>query len=330
MVYVEKITGKQLLVSQAIHAWQLDGKGGVLPITDDTVASGSMPCWLHFDYEQPESLAWLNATELLPESFKDALAGESCRPRVSRQGEGTLIVLRSVNLNNESLPDPLVTLRVYLTESLIVSTRHRPIHAIDEVGQDLMNHSGPTHVGGWLVDILDALTDRVSDFIDDIHGRVIELEDGLLEQEVPERGEIALIRKQLIVLRRHLMPQRDVFSRLANERFPWMSNEDRHRMQDIAERLGRGLDDLDATIARTAVIVDEINSLLADAMNRRTYTMSLMAMLFLPATFLTGLFGVNLGGIPGGDKGNAFAIFCLCLGVLGGGVLWWLKRSKWL
>ncbi|WP_111740260.1 zinc transporter ZntB [Leminorella richardii] len=327
---MEKITGKQLAISQAIHAWQLDGKGGVLPVADITEASSTSPCWLHFDYEQPESLTWLSKTTLLPDSFKDALSGESCRPRVSRQGEGTLVVLRSINLNNESLPDPLVTLRVYLTDSLIVSTRHRPIHAIDEVTHELLNHNGPKNVGEWLVEVLDELTDRVSDFIDDIHGRVIELEDGLLEQVVPERGEVALIRKQLIVLRRHLMPQRDVFSRLANERLPWMNSEDRHRMQDIAERLGRVLDDLDATIARTAVIVDEINSLLADAMNRRTYTMSLMAMLFLPATFLTGLFGVNLGGIPGGGKSGAFAIFCLCLATIGGGILWWLKRSKWL
>ncbi|GKX61826.1 zinc transport protein ZntB [Pragia fontium] len=327
---MDKVTGKQLAVTQTIHAYQLDGKGGVLPITDKTEGTAAQPCWLHLDYEQPESMAWLNNTELLPDSFKEALSGESCRPRVSRQGDGTLIILRSINLNSESIPDPLVTLRVFITDNLIVSTRHRPVQAIDDVVAELGKNAGPTHSGDWLVDILDSLTDQVSDFIDDIHGQVIELEDGLLDRAVPGRGVIALIRKQLIVLRRHLMPQRDVFSRLASERLPWMSNDDRHRMQDIAERLGRGLDDLDATIARTAVIVDEINALLADAMNRRTYTMSLMAMLFLPATFLTGLFGVNLGGIPGGDKHGAFTIFCICLVSVVAGILWWFKRRKWL
>ncbi|AWH87272.1 zinc transporter ZntB [Limnobaculum parvum] len=327
---MNKVSGNQLEVPQEIHAYQLDGKGGILPVTDKTEATAAEPCWIHIDYEQPESLHWLNETPLLPESFKEALSGESCRPRVTRQGNGTLIILRSINLNSESVPDPLVTLRVFISDSLIISSRHRAIHAVDEVVNELKKGTGPFHSGSWLVEILDFLTDQVSDFIDDLHGRVIDLEDGLLEKEVPERGVIALIRKQLIVLRRHLMPQRDVFSRLASERLPWMSNEDRHRMQDIADRLGRGLDDLDATIARTAVVVDEINSLLADAMNRRTYTMSLMAMLFLPATFLTGLFGVNLGGIPGGDKEHAFTIFCICLVVVGGSILWWLKKSKWL
>ncbi len=61
---------------------------------------------------------------------------------------------------------------------------------------------------------------------------------------------------------------------------PWMNDDDRRRMQEISERLGRGLEDLDGSIARTAVLSDEISSLMADAMNRRTYTMSLLAMVF--------------------------------------------------
>jgi len=70
-------------------------------------------------------------------------------------------------------------------------------------------------------------------------------------------------------------------------------------LQEIADRLGRWLEDLDSSIARTSLLADEINARLTEAMTRRTYIMSIMAMVFLPATFLTGLFGVNLGGIPG-------------------------------
>lgn len=79
-----------------------------------------------------------------------------------------------------------------------------------------------------------------------------------------------------------------------------MGDDDRRRMQEIAERLGRGLDDLDASVARTTVLADEITSQMTETLNRRTYSMYLLAMIFLPTTFLTGLFGVNLGGIPGG------------------------------
>ena len=95
-------------------------------------------------------------------------------------------------------------------------------------------------------------------------------------------------------MRRYMAPQRDVYARLASERLPWMSDDQRRRMQDIAERLGRGLDEIDSCIARTAIMSDEIAQIMQESLARRTYTMSLMAMVFLPSTFLTGLFGVNL------------------------------------
>lgn len=68
-------------------------------------------------------------------------------------------------------------------------------------------------------------------------------------------------------MRRYMAPQRDVYSRLASEKLPWMDDSDRRRIQEVSERLGRGLDDLDAGVARTAVLADEVASLMAEAMN---------------------------------------------------------------
>lgn len=109
-----------------------------------------------------------------------------------------------------------------------------------------------------------------------------------------------------------------------------MDDAQRRLMQDISERLGRGLEDLDASVARTAVLNDEIDSQRAEAMNRRTYIMSLLAMVFLPSTFLTGLFGVNLGGIPGNQWHLGFTVFCVVLVIIAVGITWWLKDRKWL
>lgn len=327
---MDVIKGKELQISDAVYAYQLDGKGGVNEINTQCVASVEKPCWLHLDYTLPASEQWINTTSLLPDNVREALAGESVRPKVLRMGEGTLITLRSINLNADSRPDQLVTIRVYLTGKMIISTRHRKVFSMDEMISDMQHGTGPTDTGSWLVEMCDALTDHTSDFIEDMHDKIIDIEDDLMDQQVPERGQMALLRKQLIVLRRYMSPQRDVFSRLASERLPWMNDDERCRMQEIADRLGRGLDDLDANIARTGVLADEIGSLMADALNRRTYTMSMLAMLFLPTTFLTGLFGVNLGGIPGNTSPYGFSLFCLSLLILVGGVAWWLKKSKWL
>jgi len=327
---VETIKGCDLNVPDAVYAWILDGKGGVKPLDNADIIDKTHPCWLHLNYTNPESAEWLATTPLLPNPVRDALAGESTRPRVSRIGEGTLITLRCINGSTDERPDQLVAMRLYLDERLIISTRQRKVLALDDVIHDLNEGTGPENIGAWLVDVCDALTDHASEFIEQLHDRIIDLEDNLLDEQFPPRGFLALLRKQLIVMRRYMAPQRDVYARLASERFPWMDDDQRRRMQDITDRLGRGLDEIDACIARTSVMNDEIAQMMQESLARRTYTMSLMAMVFLPSTFLTGLFGVNLGGIPGGGWHMGFSVFCIMLVVLIGGVILWLHRSKWL
>jgi zinc transporter len=327
---VDVIQGKALQVSDAIISCQLDGKGGMIPIAEDEVIQCEQPCWLHLNYTHRKSAEWLQSTPQIPDAVRDALAGDSMRPRVSRLGDGFMIVLRSVNHNSDARRDQLVVMRVFINDKLIVSTRRRKVSAVDEVLTDLQNGNGPIDCGSWLVDICDALTDHTSEFIEDLHDKIIELEDALLDQRMPARGELGLLRKQLIVMRRYMAPQRDVYARLASEKLAWMDDSERRRMQEIADRLGRGLDDLDAGVARTAILADEVASAMAESMNRRTYTMSLMAMIFLPATFLTGLFGVNLGGIPGGEWRYGFSIFCLLLVALAVGVAGYLRKRRWL
>jgi zinc transporter len=327
---VDVIDGKALQVSDAIISCQLDGKGGLIPIAEDEVIHCERPCWLHLNYTHRQSAEWLQSTAQIPDAVRDALAGDSMRPRVSRLGDGFMIVLRSVNHNSDARPDQLVAMRVFINDKLIVSTRRRKVFAVDEVLTDLQNGNGPIDCGSWLVDVCDALTDHTSEFIEELHDKIIEMEDALLDQRMPARGELGLLRKQLIVMRRYMAPQRDVYARLASEKLGWMDDSERRRMQEIADRLGRGLDDLDAGVARTAILADEVASQMAESMNRRTYTMSLMAMIFLPATFLTGLFGVNLGGIPGGEWHYGFTIFCLLLVILALSVAGYLRKRRWL
>ncbi|MDC9590222.1 zinc transporter ZntB [Xenorhabdus sp. XENO-10] len=327
---MDTIYGSVFKGSNAIYACQLNGKGGITAFEEDSLVTAEQPVWQHLDYKNPDSHQWLMNTTLLPSPVKEGLVSESIRPKMLRTGEGTLITLRSVNRNDNARPDHLVSFRIYINDKIIISSRHRKIHSIDQVQEDLHNGVGAKSTGNWLIEIAGAITDEVNDFIEELHDNLIELEDDILEQKIPGRGELVLLRKQLIVLRRYMAPQRDVFIRLTSERLPWMSDEERHLMQEIADRLGRGMDDLDGCIARTAVLADEITSMMADAMNRRIYMMSLLTMIFLPTTFLTGLFGVNLGGIPGNKYQFGFGLFSFLLSLLMVVFAWWLRRSKWL
>ena len=320
---------KPLVPADPVLALQLDGNGRYYKLS----AGGLVPaerCWLHLDYSAESAKAWLRHSPLLPDVVRESLLGDSNRPKLVKVNGGLLLTLRGINHNEGQRPDQMVAIRFFITEQLIVSTRHRRVYAIEQVVRNLRQGLGPRTTADWLVDVCENLAEQAGNFIDEMMDNIVRLEDEILEHRTPSRRELVEIRRQLIVLRRYLAPQRDVFSRLANEKISWLEADDLRHLQEIADRMGRWLEDLDASIARTSLLADEINALMTEAMNRRTYIMSLFAMVFLPLSFFTGLLGVNLGGIPGADSPWGFLNFCLLLLTIAGGILLWLKLRKWV
>lgn len=318
-----------LVPPQPVLALQLDGQGRYHRLEP----GHSVPedkCWLHLDYSSASANQWLVESPLIPELARESLIGESNRPKLVKINGGLLLTLRSINHNEGQRPDQMVALRFFITENLIVSTRHRRVYAVEQVIRDLRQGIGPVSCADWLIDICENIADQVGDFIDELLDRIITLEDTILSRMAPPRRELVEIRRQLIILRRYLAPQRDVFGRLASEKIAWLDADDTRHLQDIADRMGRWLEDLDASIARTSLLADEVNALLAESMNKRTYIMSVFAMVFLPLSFLTGLLGVNLGGIPGSASPWGFAAFCMILVGTGIGLFLLLKFRRWL
>ena len=313
----------------AVFALKLDGKGGADPL----LPGSELPeddVWMHLDYSSPHAYEWIKSTPLLPDGVRDSLQGDSSRPKLVKANGGMLLTLRCINANEGQRPDHMVAIRFYISDRIIVSTRRRRVHAVEAIVEDLAKRMGPLNTADWLVDLCEHITEQAGDFIDELQEKIALLEEHLLNERTIDRVDLADMRRQLIISRRYLAPQRDLFSRLANEKVGWLEADDLRRLQEIADRLGRWLEDLDASIARTSLLADEVNARLTEAMTRRTYIMSIMAMVFLPATFLTGLFGVNLGGIPGGGSEIGFLVFVSLLIALISGLATWLWRHRWL
>ena len=67
----------------------------------------------------------------------------------------------------------------------------------------------------------------------------------------------------------------------------------------------------------------------AEQLNRRMYVLSIVAAVFLPLGFLTGLLGINVAGIPGSESPWGFLIFVALLCALVGGQLWYFRKKGW-
>lgn len=185
-------------------------------------------------------------------------------------------------------------------------------------------------VADWLIYFLKNLTDNFSEHITELHDEILDIENKLLDNVITDRAPLILIRKRLTLLRRFLAPIKEIVYRLSNESHVLLNSENHINFHEVSEALRREIEELDLCISRTAIVSEELNNLLTDSMNKRIYAMSIITIIFMPATLITGLFGINLAGMPGAETKTAFTIFCIGLLSLMITVVLYLKNKKWL
>ena len=317
-----------------VFSYILNGAGGGRPISWED-AEKWIPengvLWLHLNYKNERVQKWLREASGLNPIISEALLEEETRPRAVAYDDGLLLILRGVNCNPGSDPEDMVSLRMWFDKGRIISMRQRRVMAIDDLNKAIVSLKGPTSPSHFLTMVSERITDRMGDVVSEIDDSVDELEDTVLTAESYElRSKLAVLRRKTISLRRYIAPQRDVLTRLQNERIPWLRDVDKIHLREHAERTARFVEDLDSARDRAAITQEELNSRLSEQMSKTMYILSLVAAIFLPLGLITGLLGINVGGIPGSEYGSAFIIVCIFLAGIAFVEFWLFKRKKWL
>lgn len=286
--------------------------------------------WLHFDYSLADTQAWFeNESELSP-IVVNALLSEETRPRATIVNDGILISLRGVNLSPNSDPEDMVSIRLWVEKNRVVSTRKRPLLSVTDIVSDLQHGQGPNSPAQFIVQLTERLMARMTDTINDLEDKVSVIEEEVLASEnYSSRSVLADLRRQVISLRRYLSPQREAMQQLLSEKISLFSSEEKIRLREVTDQLIRFVEDLDSIRDRAGVTQEEVTNRLSEQMNNRMYVLSIVAAVFLPLGFLTGLLGINVGGVPGVDNSNAFGLFVLFLVVVVIAQVWLFRRNKW-
>ncbi len=320
--------------SGLVFAFVLDGNGGgrnldFEGITKWSPESGTL--WVHLDYMGDAAKQWLFHESGIEPIIAESLTTGETRPRSLVHQGGMLLIFRGVNLNAGAEPEDMISVRLWIEANRIITLRHRRVMAIDDLRQDIESGSGPVSAGDFLERLCDRLVFRMGTIITDIDDAVDALEDEVISEQSHElRRKIADIRRAAILMRRYLAPQRDVMGRLYNEHVSWLDEMQRMRIREIADRTIRYVEDLDSIRDRAAVTQEELNNRLTEQMNKTMYILSLVAGIFLPLGLLTGLLGINVGGIPGTENKWAFTIFSMLLFGVAAFQVWFFKRKKWM
>jgi zinc transporter len=311
-----------------VFALALDGKGGAASTTHEEF-SDSLPAWMHLDYSAPQVRARL-AEQGIEQHVIDYLTRIETRPYTLQVGDGLVIILRGINRNAGQDPEDMVSIRMWLETDRLFSVRQRPVRAAQEVRSRLENGAGPETVTETVIDIISVLADGISLFVDDVEARIEKYEDQVEEQGHSEiRGQVSALRRQIAAVRRYLAPQRDALESLNRLAGKYLNPEQLFSLRDQSDRVTRYVEDLDLVRERALVIQEEIMNQVAQEQNARTYLFSVVATIFLPITFVTGMFGMNTAGLPGLDDDRAFWFVAIGMAVVAVGVTIWLRLKKW-
>ncbi len=320
--------------SAILHAYAIDREGVARKIEGDDIApalESSELAWVHLDANEQGCKSWLESNvAYLDDMIIDALLAEETRPRYLEIDQGALLILRGVNLNENARPEDMVSIRMWIDAHRIVSVRLRRLKAVVDIRERLDVGTGPKNAGELLVQLISRLFERMEPVFSELDEALDNVEEAVMETpDAKYRQVITSIRKQAIVFRRYIAPQRDVISALRVSEQPWLDQQHKRRLQESLDRVIRYIEDIDTIRERAQIVKDELANALSDKMNKNLYMLSVVAAVFLPLGFLTGLLGINVGGIPGAENANSFLIFCGILIVVIAGQIALFKKLKW-
>ena len=320
-----------------LFGFGFDETGAAHPLTWHEVLDGGLAkyrrAWLHLDRQSAQAQGWLYRKSGLDRLSVQALLQEETRPRAARHGKGYLINLRGPNLNEGADVEDMVSLRMWACEDLLITLRARPVQSARDVQKMVQKGECDTAIGALVAGLANALTDRLEPVLEGFDDTADRYEDELLDPKVKlDRSVLPDFRRQILQVRRHLMPQREALATLVRDgaQSGLFSDQDLLFLRESADRVTRLTELLENIRERSTVLYEEAIQEGSEETNRRLFVLAILSAIFLPISFVTGLFGVNLGGIPGATSPAAFISLVLALAASVGITLLLLRWQRWI
>ena len=310
----------------------LVGDGPVRRVGSGEAAQYSGPgfIWLHVDTLEEADLAALKAQGDIPDVAANALVASETRPRCDPIEDGALVNLRGPAEVETDDTDRLVSIRMWVRARRVTSVARRPLAALRPVIAQ-MEAGKILDPGDLVAAFARAISKQLDPEVAALGDNLDDCETDLEPHKVYKlRILIAKIRSDAITYRRFVAPERDALVTLAQLDFEWLAEEDRLHIREAADRFSRMTEELEAVRERAALLHEQLTDLRGEQMEVRALLLSIVALIFLPLTFITGLLGMNVRGIPYAEEPWAFwgvVGFCFAIAVV---ISAYFARVHWL
>jgi zinc transporter len=284
-----------------------DGTAQSLPVDQPIDDRHDGWLWLHLNLADLRSVGWVREAGL-PTTAATLLLSHDTHQQLHVSDGCIHGVFADLAQHIEGCGEDTAHLRFVMTERLLVSGRHHALNSVESARATIeRGERRLPHVAALLELIVEYAGDAIDRLADKLATEIDHIEDGLaLRNHDAERPKLARVRRTSVRLHRQLSGLRILFHRLDRQGLDGLKPQ----LRIAAGRLAQRLDALDHEIVeirdRARLLQEEITALTAEETNRHLHVLAILTTLFLPPTLITGMFGMNVKGLPFTDNEDAF------------------------
>jgi len=270
-------------------------------------SSGLGFVWLHVNLSHVGAQRWLRNFTQLPESFYEATLDGSRSSRIERDEEALLAVMNDVVFDFDYDAGDVSTLWVCVQPRLVVTARRHPLRSVDRLRVAVKSGEVLDSSVSLLDHLLRDQADELQRIVRRATDRIDAIEDAMLVgRHQTHLGELARLRRLMVRLQRLLAPEPSALLRTLSRPPRWVTADDVQHLHRSHEEFALVLRDMAALQERIKSMLDEIGARVAQENNRSLFMLTVVTVLALPINLVSGLFGMNVGGVPLRESGHGF------------------------
>ena len=320
-----------------VFAWAMpsSGIGYEIPLFEiaSSLENPDLAIWLHLNLSNSQVQRWLDKTSLIPKRVVEMIeegVNLSRLERIEKLDDCLLMVMNDFyqEFGDQEGDSKLGTLWAIVTPRLMISLRNNPLRTTDKLRYDLRGgHLNPVSAIELFHELLDLRAEQLRTLLVHLSEDMDELEEKLLKgREFPEHENLGRIRIQCSRLRRHFSPELIALHRLIKHVPYWFSEEDKSRLKDDLDLLAYLVQEISSLYDRAKVLQDEQAAHVAEFNAKNLQVLSIMTVVFLPMTLITGVMGMNMEDLPG-LKSSFYVVMALMF-ITGSAVFAFLKLKR--